>query len=88
MDEQQVGRVTHYFDKIGVAVIEVTDQGLSVDDTIHIKGHTTDLTQKIESMQLENQPVEKAEVGQSIGLKVTEPVREHDLVYIVTEEKE
>lgn len=88
MDEQQVGRVTHYFDKIGVTVIEVTDQGLSVDDTIHIKGHTTDLTQKVESMQIEHQPVEKAEVSQSIGLKVTEPVREHDLVYKVTEEKE
>ena len=88
MDEQKVGRVTHYFNKIGVAVVEITDQGLSVGDTIHIKGHITDLTQKVESIQIEHQSVEKTEVGQSIGLKVTELVQEHDLVYKVTEEKE
>ncbi len=76
------GKVTHYYKTIGVAAIEVSDS-LEVGDLIHIKGHTTDFEQKIESIQIEHQEVTKAEKGQVIGLKTKDYVREHDLVYRV-----
>lgn len=76
----EVGRVTHFFAKIGVAVIELTAP-LAVGDTIAIKGPTTDLEQAVESMQIEHKNVQRAEAGQSIGLKVTQRVRERDIVY-------
>ncbi|MDP3765652.1 MAG: hypothetical protein Q8R04_04000 [Nanoarchaeota archaeon] len=79
--EMQVGKVTHYFTKIGVAVIEITDGSIKVGDEIHLKGHTSDFRQTIHSMQIEHENVEMAEPGQSIGLKVSEPVRANDLVY-------
>ena len=81
MEEMQVGKVTHYFTKIGVAVIEVTHGSIKVNDEIHLKGHTTDFKQKISSMQIEHESVQLAEPGQSIGLKVAEPVRANDLVF-------
>lgn len=80
-EEMQVGKVTHYFSKIGVAVIEITDGSIKVGDEIHIKGHTSDFKQKVHSMQIEHEKVELAELGQSIGMKVHEPVRANDLVY-------
>ena len=81
MEEMQVGKVTHYFPKIGVAVVEVTHGSIKVGDEIHIKGHTTDFKEKVASMQVEHENVKVAELGQSIGLKVAEPVRANDLVY-------
>lgn len=84
MPEEDVGKVSDYFAKIGVAAIELTGS-LSVGDTIHIKGHTTDFEQKVESIQIEHQNVEKANPGDSIGIKAKERVREHDVVYKVTE---
>jgi len=80
-EEMQVGKVSHYFTKIGVAVIEVTDGSIKVGDEIHIKGHTTDFKQKVSSMQIEHEKVQIAEPGQSIGMKVEQPVRANDLVY-------
>jgi len=80
-EEMQVGKVTHYFTKIGVAVIEVTDGSIKVGDEIHIKGHTSDFKQKVTSMQIEHEKIELAEPGQSIGIKVNEPVRANDVVY-------
>ncbi len=82
MEEKEVGRVTHYFSKISVAAIELTDT-LAVGDTIHIQGHTTDFTQTVESIQIEHESVEQAEAGQAIGIKVKDRVREHDKVYKV-----
>ena len=79
--ETQVGKITHYFAKIGVAVIEVTGSSIKVGDEIHIKGHTSDFKQKVSSMQIEQDKIEMAEPGQSIGLKVNEPVRANDAVY-------
>jgi len=76
----EVGRVTHFFTKISVAVIELTAP-LAVGDTIAIKGPTTDLEQTVESMQIEHENVQRAEAGQSIGLKVAERVREKDIAY-------
>ena len=81
MEEMQVGKVTHYFGKIGVAVVEVTSGSIKVGDTIHIKGHSTDFKEKVHSMQIEHEKVQVAEPGQSIGMKVDQPVRANDLVY-------
>lgn len=85
MQEKEVGRVTHYFSKLGVAVIELDDT-VKTGDTIHIKGHTSDFTQQIDSMQIEHETVEIAQPGQSIGLRVSGHAREHDVVFKVTAE--
>ena len=77
---QEVGRVSHFFTKIGVAVIELTAT-VSVGDKILIKGPTTDLEQTVDSMEIEHEKVQRAEAGQSIGLKVSDRVRENDTVY-------
>lgn len=76
----EVGRVTHFFSKISVAVIELKAP-LNVGDTIIVKGPTTDFEQVVDSMQIEHENVARAEVGQSIGLKVVQRVRETDMVY-------
>ncbi|MEM3760776.1 MAG: translation elongation factor-like protein [Candidatus Bathyarchaeia archaeon] len=76
----EVGRVTHFFSKISVAVIELKAP-LTVGDTILIKGPTTDFEQVVDSMQIEHRNVQRAEAGQSIGLKVAQRVREKDVVY-------
>jgi translation initiation factor IF-2 len=85
MPEEQVGKVSDYFRKIGVAAINITNGTLSVGDTIRIKGHTTDFTQTVESIQIEHEQVQTAKPGDSVGIKVNEPVRDHDTVYKVTE---
>lgn len=84
--EEEIGRITHYFSRIGVGVVEITSGELKIGDTIHIKGHTTDFYQKVESMQVEHQPVSVAKQGDSVGLKVIDHVRENDRVYRVTED--
>jgi putative protease len=76
----EIGRITHFFSKISVAVIELK-KPLKVGDTIAIKGPTTDFEQPVDSMQIEHKDVKKAEAGQSIGLKVAQRVRETDIVY-------
>jgi translation elongation factor EF-Tu-like GTPase len=80
--EKPVGKVTHYYNRLGVAVIELSDT-LRVGDTIRIKGGNREVEQPVESMEMEHQKVEEAQAGQSIGLKVVERVREEDKVYIV-----
>lgn len=84
MPEEEVGKVAHYFNKIGVAAIELSSV-LSVGDTIHVKGHTSDWTQIVDSMQIEHDQVEKAGAGDSVGIKVPEHAHEHDIVYKVTD---
>ncbi len=84
--EEEIGRITHYFSKINVGVLELSKGKLQIGDTIHFKGHTTDFFQKVESMQIEHKPVDVAESGEPIGLKVESPVRENDLVFKVTED--
>jgi putative protease len=83
-DEVEIGHVSHYFGKVQVAAIELTEGELSVGDTIHILGHTSDFTQTVDSMQIDNAAVDHAQKGQSIGIRVTEHAREHDKVYKVT----
>jgi putative protease len=80
--EVPVGKITHYYGKIGVAAVEMSDT-LEVGNLIHIKGHTTDFEQKVEAMQIEHEKVTKATKGQMVGLKVKDYVREHDTVYKV-----
>jgi len=79
-DEKQIGKVFSYFNKIGVAAIKL-DGALKVGDTIHIKGHTTDFEQKVESMQIEHKEVKSAKKGDDIGIKVKDRVRPGDIVY-------
>jgi putative protease len=79
---EEVGKITHFFTKISVAIVELTGT-LSVDDQILIKGPTTNVEQKVDSMQIEHENVQKATRGQSIGLKVNDRVREQDVVYRV-----
>jgi len=76
----KVGRVTHFFSKIGVAVVELIAP-LAVGDRLVFKGPNTDFEQVVESMQIEHVNVQRAEAGQSIGLKVLQHVRETDSVY-------
>ena len=85
MKEERIGFVSHYFNKIGVAAV-VLEGELAVGDTIHIKGHATDFTQKLKSMQIEHKSVEHAKKGDDIAIQVKEYVRERDVVYKVLEE--
>jgi len=84
--EEEIGIITHYFSKINVGVLELSAGELRIGDTIHIKGHTTDFYQKVESMQVEHNPVDVAKKGEPVGIKVESPVRENDAVYKVTED--
>ena len=83
MAEQLIGQVTHYFGKAQVAAIKITEGHLNVGDTIHIVGHTSDFSQPVESMEIDRSPVDTANVGDEIGIKVVEHAREHDQVYRV-----
>ncbi len=85
MAEEKVGEVIKFFSKAGVAAIKVMEGTLKVGDRIRIKGHTTDFEDQIQSMQVENQPVEKAGAGDLIGIKVKDRVREKDVVFRIAE---
>ena len=80
VEKKLVGKVEHYFSKINVAAINLTDE-LKVGDSISIEGTTTNFQQKVSSMQIEHNNVETAKPGDSIGLKVEDRVREGDKVY-------
>ena len=78
---EPIGKVTHYFPHVKAGVVKVTKGVLTLGDTIHIKGHTTDFKQKVTSLQLNHQPIQKAGKGQEVGLQVKSRVRQHDLVF-------
>ncbi|MFH1609452.1 MAG: translation elongation factor-like protein [Candidatus Bipolaricaulota bacterium] len=82
MEEIRVGKVTHFFGRIGVAVFALTEM-IRVGDTIRIRGQTTDLTQRVESMQIEHKAVPEARPGEDVAIKVNDRVREDDGVYKV-----
>lgn len=82
-NEVAIGVVTHYYSHLGVAVIQLNRGELKSGDTIHIKGHTTDFSQRIDSMEYEHHHIDQAKTGQSFGLKVMDHAREHDIVYLV-----
>ena len=86
MEEQLVGTVTHYFGQPHVAIVEITGGQLRVGDTIRIAGAHSDFTQQIGSMELEHVPVESAKPGDNVGIQVSERTREHDRVYLLTDD--
>jgi len=83
MEEKLIGKITHYFTNIGVAVVEITDGELSVGDKIHVKGANSDFEQAIDSIQVEHENVKKAKKGEAVGLKIEQQVREGDEVFKV-----
>ena len=86
MEEKKVGFVSNYFGKISVAAVELTDGTISVGDTLHFLGHTTDCESRVSSMQIEHKSVSEAKKGDSVGIKVSEKVRENDKVYRIIPE--
>ena len=86
MSEIEIGRVEDYFAHINVVAIEVNAEGIKVGDTLHFKGHTTDFSEKIISMQVDHKSVEEAPVGSDVGIKVKDRVRAHDHVFKVVED--
>ena len=86
MKEEKIGFVSNYFSKISVAAVEITDGTVSVGDTLHFLGHTTDFESKVHSMQIEHKSVTEAKKGDSVGIKVSEKVRERDKVYKIVSE--
>lgn len=84
MEEKQIGKITHYFGKIGVGIIELTDS-LKVGDKIHIKGHSEDFEQSVDSMRIEYKEITEGKAGDSVGVKVSAKVRDNDIVYKIVE---
>lgn len=85
MPEEQVAVIVKFFSKPSVAALEITNGIIKVGDVLRYKGHTTDFTEEIKSMEIDNQAVEEAKVGDLVGIKVKERVRENDKVFKVTE---
>ena len=81
MERQKVGEVFHFFGKIGVAAIRLTDGALAVGDTVQIQGPTTNVEQTVDALQIEHANVSRADKGQEVGMKVQERVREKDFVF-------
>ncbi len=78
----QIGKVTHYYDKIGVAVVEVKNQPLKMGDKVKISGHDSEFTQEISSLQVEHEKVAEVAPGETVGLKVEKPVKAGDILYL------
>ncbi len=81
MEEEKIGFVSNYFSKISVASVEIMDGTVSVGDTLHFLGHTTNFESRVDSMQIELKSVAEAKKGDSVGVKVSENVRRGDKVY-------
>lgn len=82
--EIEIGKVTHYYGHLSVAVLQLTHP-LKIGETIHFLGHTTDFIQKVGSMEINHHHVADVNAGDNVALKVIEPVHEHDIIYRVTE---
>ncbi len=83
--EVEIGRVTHYYNHLNVAVLKLTD-GLRLGDKVHILGHSTDIIERVASMEVNHHSVEWVKPGDDVAIKVVEPVHEHDKVFRITEE--
>jgi translation elongation factor EF-Tu-like GTPase len=84
MEEKKIGMIMDYFAKVGVAAFRIEGEGLKVGETIHIKGHTTDFTQEVTSLQIDRTAIQEAKAGDDVGIKVMDRVRKGDTVYKVT----
>lgn len=82
--EERIGSVIRFFDKNSVAAVKLEFGDLAVGETIHIKGAESDFTQKVELMEFDHQPVQKATRGQFTGIKLSKPAKPFDLVFKVT----
>jgi hypothetical protein len=82
--EERTGSVIKFFEKTSIAAVKLDFGDLAIGDTIRIKSSATDFTQKIEMMEFDHQPVQKATRGQFIGIKLSQPAKPFDLVYKVT----
>jgi putative protease len=85
MPEEQVAVIVKFFAKPSVAALEVTNGTIKKGDILRYKGHTTDFTEEISRMEIDNQVVDEVKVGDLVGVKVKERVRENDKVYKVVE---
>lgn len=83
--EKIIGKITHFYDRISVAVLSLSD-ALELGDDIRISGHTTDFTQKITSLEIEHEKVLTAKPGDEVALKVIEPVRKGDKIYKIIDQ--
>lgn len=81
--EVEIGRVTHYYNHLNVAVLKLNDS-LKLGDEVHFLGHLTDFIQRVTSMEVNHHVVLRVNPGDDVAVKVIEPVREHDAVYKVT----
>ncbi|OGI37378.1 MAG: hypothetical protein A2140_03095 [Candidatus Muproteobacteria bacterium RBG_16_62_13] len=81
--EERVGVVTHYYSHLAVAIIRMERGNLREGDTVHIKGHTSDFRQRVESMEIDHVHVMQVGAKQEFGMRVWEHAREHDVVYKV-----
>jgi putative protease len=84
MAEKKIGEVVKFFAKPGVAAIKVTSGELNIGDTVRYTGHTTDFEEKLDSMEINNEQIEKAVEGDYIGVKVSDRVRPGDEMFKVT----
>ncbi len=83
--EKHIGKVTHYFTRIGVAVLEL-EEGLAVGDTVHICGHTTDFVQQVESLEVEHRKLQAVAIGADVALMVEGRARGGDKIYKVIDQ--
>lgn len=80
IEGEKVGTISHYFSKIGVAVIDLIEE-LKVGDKIKVKGATSEFEQEVNSLQIDLKPVNRAGKGESVGIKINEKVRKGDIAY-------
>ncbi len=85
MAEEEIGVIVKFFSKPSVAAVEITNGSIKEGDILHFKGHTTDFSEEIKSMEIDNQSVSEAKSGDMIGIKVKDRVRERDIVYKVSD---
>lgn len=83
--EVEIGRITHFYGHICVAVLQL-NENLKLGDRIHILGHSTDFEQRVNSIEVEHHPMVWVKPGDHVAIKVIEPVREHDVVYRIVED--
>jgi hypothetical protein len=83
--EVEIGRVTHYYDHLHVAVMRL-NEALKLGDKIHVLGHTTDFIQPVASMEVDHHAVEWVKPGDDVAIKVVDTVHEHDVIYRIAEE--
>ncbi len=83
MTEKKIGKITHYFNHLHVATVNITDGELRIGDMIHVEGHTSNFMQELRSMELEHESTDVAKPGDNVGIAIDEYARENDIVYLV-----